>query len=294
MPQKPARPAIWRWAIGAGLIFSGWQFAGLLLTVGTANLFGYEVELLFSSEAGDMAQVKAQPAWSTAATFLVSFVPLFVFTILAYRLILNLPIKRLFTSQDRYSWKLTGVGFSCMAAMLVVSAGGDIALNPDSYSWNWNLAAFLPYLIIAFTLLPIQTTAEELFFRGWLQQWFDNGKRSQGVVSLLGGLVFAAPHMANPEVAGNELLLPLLSYGATGFMFSWVTFRDKSLEIAIGAHFANNLLAALFVSTDDSALPSVSLFTSPSVSWGPAALISLIMVPIFIWLTGKWRAKVMA
>ena len=100
--------------------------------------------------------------------------------------------------------------------------------------------------------------------------------------------------MANPEVAGNELLLPLLSYGATGFMFSWVTFRDKSLEIAIGAHFANNLLAALFVSTDDSALPSVSLFTSPSVSWGPAALISLIMVPIFIWLTGKWRAKVMA
>ena len=178
--------------------------------------------------------------------------------------------------------------------MLVLSAGGDITLNPDSYSWNWNLAAFLPYLFIAFTLLPIQTTAEELFFRGWLQQWFDNGKRSQWVVSLLGGLVFAAPHMANPEVAGNELLLPLLSYGATGFMFSWVTFRDKSLEIAIGAHFANNLLAALFVSTDDSALPSVSLFTSPSVSWGPAALISLIMVPIFIWLTGKWRAKVMA
>ena len=294
MPQQPARPAIWRWAIGAGLIFSGWQFAGLLLTVGTANLFGYEVELLFSSDAGDMAQVKAQPAWSTATTVLVSFIPLFVFTILAYRLILNLPIKRLFTSQDRYSWKLTGVGFSCMAAMLVLSAGGDIALNPDSYSWNWNLAAFLPYLFIAFTLLPIQTTAEELFFRGWLQQWFDNGKRSQWVVSFLGGLVFAAPHMANPEVAGNELLLPLLSYGATGFMFSWVTFRDKSLEIAIGAHFANNLLAALFVSTDDSALPSVSLFTSPSVSWGPAALISLIMVPIFIWLTGKWRAKVMA
>lgn len=294
MPQQPARPAIWRWAIGAGLIFSGWQFAGLLLTVGTANLFGYEVELLFSSDAGDMAQVKAQPAWSTATTVLVSFIPLFVFTILAYRLILNLPIKRLFTSQDRYSWKLTGVGFSCMAAMLVLSAGGDIALNPDSYSWNWNLAAFLPYLFIAFTLLPIQTTAEELFFRGWLQQWFDNGERSQWVVSFLGGLVFAAPHMANPEVAGNELLLPLLSYGATGFMFSWVTFRDKSLEIAIGAHFANNLLAALFVSTDDSALPSVSLFTSPSVSWGPAALISLIMVPIFIWLTGKWRAKVMA
>jgi len=30
-----------------------------------------------------------------------------------------------------------------------------------------------------------------------------------------------------------------------------VTYRDKSLELAIGAHFANNLLAALFISSQD-------------------------------------------
>lgn len=294
MSQEITRPARWRWAIGAGLIFSGWQFTGLLLTVGAANLFGYQVDLIFSTDPTDMAQVRAQPAWSTAATVLVSFIPLFLFTILAYRLILNLPVKKLFTSRGSFSWALVWVGFASMTAMLVISAGGDIAINPSNYSWNWNLSAFLAYLLVAFTLLPIQTTAEELFFRGWLQQWFDNGKRRIWSVSLFGGLVFAAPHMANPEVNGNNLLLPLISYGATGFMFSWVTFRDKGLEIAIGAHFANNLIAALFVSTDDSALPSVSLFTSPNVAWGAAALTSLIMVPIFIWLTGKWRAKVMS
>ncbi|NCU92048.1 MAG: hypothetical protein EBV44_08890, partial [Synechococcaceae bacterium WB7_1B_046] len=68
-------------------------------------------------------------------------------------------------------------------------------------------------------------------------------------------------------------------------------YRDKSLELAIGAHFANNLLAALLVSSQDSALPSVSLLTLPEVAWGPAALVSVIMVPIFIWLTGRWGAK---
>lgn len=294
MSDESFRPARWRWLVGAGLIFTGWQFAGLLLTVGTASFFGYEVDRLFSTAPADIELVRSQPAWSTAATVLVSFIPLFVFTILAYRLILNLPIRRLFTSRDSYSWRSTWVGFASMTAILLLSGGSDILLNPDSYEWSWNLRAFLPYLFVAFTLLPIQTTSEEVFFRGWLQQWFDNGERKIWSVSFFGGLIFAAPHMANPEVAGNDLLLPLISYGATGFMLSWVTFRYKSLEIAIGAHFANNLLAALFVSTEDSALPSVSLFTSPAVAWGPAAVISLVMVPIFIWLTGKWRAKVSA
>jgi hypothetical protein len=74
-------------------------------------------------------------------------------------------------------------------------------------------------------------------------------------------------------------------------MLAWVTYRDKGLELAIGAHFANNLLAALLVSSQDSALPSVSLLTVPEVAWGPAALVSVIMVPIFIWLTNRWGAK---
>ena len=74
-------------------------------------------------------------------------------------------------------------------------------------------------------------------------------------------------------------------------MLAWVTYRDQSLELAIGAHFANNLLAALLVSSQDSALPSVSLLTVPEVAWGAAALFSVIMVPIFIWLTNRWGAK---
>ena len=200
--------------------------------------------------------------------------------------------KQLFTSFEKYSWKRTWIGFASLALISSTFGIGDFIVNRDSYTWSWQSAAFLPYLFICVTLLPIQTTAEELFFRGWLQQWLDNGKKKQWTISLIGGGLFALPHLANPEVAGNELLLPIISYGATGFMLAWVTFRDKTLEIAIGAHFANNLLAALVLSTEDSALPSVSLFTVPDVAWGPAAIFSVIMIPIFIWLTGKWTAKV--
>jgi hypothetical protein len=34
------------------------------------------------------------------------------------------------------------------------------------------------------------------------------------------------------------------------------------------------------------------LFTTPDVPWVTAAIFSVLIIPIFIWLTGKWNAKV--
>jgi membrane protease YdiL (CAAX protease family) len=291
MNSATTRPRLWRWIFGTLFIVTTWQVLGLALTFLLASYFDLDVELLFSTADEDLAAIRDLPAWSSAATVLISFLPLFIATLLAYRIFLRKNIKSLFTSRDRYSYKRTWIGFVSLA--LISSAFGslDLILNWDSYTFSFKASAFLPYLIIAFTLLPIQTTAEELFFRGWIQRWLDNGKKRQWSISILSGAIFSLPHLANPEVAGNELIFPIISYGATGFMLAWVTYRDKSLELAIGAHFANNLLAALLVSSQDSALPSVSLLTVPEVAWGPAALVSVIMVPIFIWLTNRWGAK---
>jgi hypothetical protein len=291
MNSATTRPRLWRWIFGTLFIVTTWQVLGLALTFLFASYFDLDVELLFSTADEDLVAIRALPAWSSAATVLISFLPLLIATLLAYRIFLKKNIKSLFTSRDRYSYKRTWIGFASLA--LISSAFGslDLILNWDSYTFSFKASAFLPYLIIAFTLLPIQTTAEELFFRGWIQRWLDNGKKKQWSISILSGAIFSLPHLANPEVAGNELIFPIISYGATGFMLAWVTYRDKSLELAIGAHFANNLLAALLVSSQDSALPSVSLLTVPEVAWGPAALFSVIMVPIFIWLTNRWGAK---
>ena len=291
MNSATTRPRLWRWIFGTLFIVTTWQVLGLALTFLFASYFDLDVELLFSTSDQDLAAIRALPAWSSAATVLISFLPLLIATLLAYRIFLKKNIKSLFTSGDRYSYKRTWIGFASLALISIAFGSFDLILNWDSYTFSFKASAFLPYLLIAFTLLPIQTTAEELFFRGWIQRWLDNGKKKQWSISILSGAIFSLPHLANPEVAGNELIFPIISYGATGFMLAWVTYRDKSLELAIGAHFANNLLAALLVSSQDSALPSVSLLTVPEVAWGPAALFSVIMVPIFIWLTNRWGAK---
>jgi membrane protease YdiL (CAAX protease family) len=291
MNSLGTRPRLWRWIIGTLFIVTIWQVLGLGLTFLLASFFGLDTELLFSTADEDLAAIRALPAWSSAATALISFLPLLFATLLTYRVILKKNIKSLFTSRDKYSYKRTWVGFASLALISITFGSFDLILNWDSYTFSFKASAFLPYLLIAFTLLPIQTTAEELFFRGWIQRWLDNGKKKQWSISILSGAIFSLPHLANPEVAGNELFFPIISYGATGFMLAWVTYRDQSLELAIGAHFANNLLAVLLVSSQDSALPSVSLLSVPEVVWGPAALFSVLMVPIFIWLTNRWGAK---
>jgi len=68
--------------------------------------------------------------------------------------------------------------------------------------------------------------------------------------------------------------------------------RDQSIGIALGAHAANNIMASLLVSSADSALPSVSIWTTPAVNWISAAILSLIAVPLFIWLTAKLGRKI--
>ena len=291
MDSPRTRPRLWRWILGTLFIVTTWQVLGLGLTFLLAPYFDLNVELLFSTADVDLAAIRALPAWSSAATVLISFLPLLLATLLAYRIFLKRNIKSLFTSRDNYSYKRTWIGFASLALISIAFGSLDLILNLDSYTFSFKASAFLPYLLIAFTLLPIQTTAEELFFRGWIQRWLDNGKKKQWSISILSGAIFSIPHLANPEVVGNELFLPIISYGATGFMLAWVTYRDQSLELAIGAHFANNLLAALLVSSQDSALPSVSILTVPEVPWGSAALYSVVMVPIFIWLTNRWCAK---
>jgi hypothetical protein len=68
------------------------------------------------------------------------------------------------------------------------------------------------------------------------------------------------PHLlANPEVDAGFLLVALYYFGFGAFL-AWVSLRDGTLELAIGAHAANNLFGAVVLSFEGSALKTPSLF----------------------------------
>lgn len=279
------RPSLIRWIIGTILILISWLIMGALLTGFAANLFNIEIAALAGENPSLLASY--QP-WQAATTILISFLPLLLMPIILQGFLLRGGYRQLFTRSDQSFGREVRIGAMVMASILLITAIPDLALNSSSYQWTFNLNSFLPYLLVAAILIPMQTTAEEVFYRGWIQQRLENGRRSIWFVSIANGFLFALPHLANPEVNG-ELFLAILGYGASGFMFAWVTMRDQSIGIAVGAHAANNILAGLFITSEDSALPAASLWTTPAVSWLPSTIISLLVIPLFIWLTGKYN-----
>ena len=75
MNSATTRPRLWRWILGTLFIVTTWQVLGLALTFLLASYFDLDVELLFSTADEDLATIRALPAWSSAATILISFLP---------------------------------------------------------------------------------------------------------------------------------------------------------------------------------------------------------------------------
>lgn len=287
----PARPKLWRWILGTVIILFSWLIIGGLLTILVAEIFNLDLAVLTAVDDEGRALLRSYAPWQAASAVLISFIPLLLAPILLHRFLLRGKVKELFTRSGRSFAGEVRIGALVMLGLIFASSIPDFIFNNSDYKWSFDLEKFLPYLVIALLLIPMQTTAEEVFYRGWIQQRLEKGARSIWFVSTIGGLLFALPHLANPEVSRN-IALPIIGYGSTGFMLTWVTMRDKSMGLAVGAHAANNLSAGLLVSSIDSALPSASLYVTPEVSWGPAAVVSVLFIPLFIWLTGKWSAKV--
>jgi membrane protease YdiL (CAAX protease family) len=189
-----------------------------------------------------------------------SFIPFLAATFLAVKFIHARPVKTLVTGHANIRWGRilagAGVWFIVAALLAVVEA----LLYPGRYVLTFQPVTLLIYALFAFILIPIQTSAEEFFFRGYLLQWMGLRLKNIWLLSLLNGVLFFLPHAVNPEMATNSILIGF-GYFAMGFFLALITLRDEGLELALGMHAANNLFAALFANYTITALPSPSLFT---------------------------------
>lgn len=281
-PVTPIRPRLWRWLTGTTLIVAVWQVGGLGMILGSAGFLGVPVE--------DIETFPGVAPWKAGLITLISFLPLFIIVPLLYPLLLRIPFKRLITERDRISIRRIAHGFLAMSALVIPLSAIDLIINEEQYRYTFEWKLFWPYLLVALTLLPIQTTAEEFLFRGWLLRWNNNGRFPIWVVAIINSSLFALPHMFNPEIKG-EYILAFLYFASVGGMLTIATLRDGTLELAIGAHFANNFLAGVLVSYQDAALPSAAVFMTGELNWLISTATAIVMIPIFLWLTKPRSAQ---
>jgi membrane protease YdiL (CAAX protease family) len=113
--------------------------------------------------------------------------------------------------------------------------------------------------------------------------------------------MFGVFHSANPEVA-NMGYGVMVFYIGTGLFLGIMTLMDESLELALGFHLGNNLMAALLITSDFAALQTDAVFKYSGVE-NPVdmlneMLVSIVIVyPIILFIFAKkynwnhWTAK---
>lgn len=147
---------------------------------------------------------------------------------------------------------------------------------------------FFILLIISLLMFPFQTSFEELLFRGYLMQWAAMLFKYRWAAVLLTGVIFGALHSANPEVEEFGVWIALPQYILMGLILGYVAVKDDGMELSLGLHMANNILAAITFTSDSSTLQTHALFKDlhPTASWVDIVMM-LVAGIIFIWLCNR-------
>ena len=237
------RPEIWRTVLGIILVFA--IFLGITLGLGLAAAFlgeyiepGLGQSIMYQIEGG-----RTIFATFTMLGLIATMIPALW---LVLRVLHKRPLRTLLGPSGRINWRLWK---SAAAIILVLAAIDAIAtyVSTDLVQ-QMPLIKWLSWLAPALLLLFLQTTAEEMVFRGYLQQQLAARFKSRWIWWVLPSAIFGIAHF-NPGQFGANAWIVVAITTLMGLILADVTARFGSLSPAMGLHFANNLVVMLFMNT---------------------------------------------
>lgn len=203
------------------------------------------------------------------------------------------------TSRKKIDWGRFWFAFILWGVFTVFFIGIEYFTKPENYSFNFELVPFVILFIIALIFVPLQTSFEEYLFRGYWMQGLAVLTKNRWLPLVITSVVFGAMHLANPEIDKLGYIL-LVHYIGTGFLLGIMTLMDEGLELALGFHAANNLVASILVTADWTAFQTNSLLkdtSDPSVAGFEVFIPVFITYPLVLYIFSKkynwvnWREK---
>jgi membrane protease YdiL (CAAX protease family) len=210
-------------------------------------------------------------------------------------------VLSLTTSRSKVDYKKIFFSFGLIVLITVAAFAVSYSMDSSTVLWNFNPMKFAVLFFISILLFPFQIGFEEYLFRGYLMQQIGIIAKNRWFPLLITSVMFGVFHSANPEVA-NMGYGVMVFYIGTGFFLGIMTLMDESLELALGFHLGNNLMAALLITSDFSAIHTDAVFKYSGVA-NPADMLNemivsiLIVYPIILFIFAKkynwsnWTAK---
>jgi membrane protease YdiL (CAAX protease family) len=125
--------------------------------------------------------------------------------------------------------------------------------------WNFKPLPFAILFLISVVLFPFQIAFEEYLFRGYLMQQIGVFFKNRWFPLVFTSIVFGLFHSLNPEVEKMGYGV-MFFYIGTGFLLGIMTLMDEGIELALGFHLGNNMMAALLITSDFSAIQTDAVF----------------------------------
>lgn len=215
---------------------------------------------------------------------------MFAFTLLIFYFAIKNIHKKDFlsviTAYPNIRWNRVFFAFGLWTLVLILMFIIDYFFisGKDDYIWNFNPSKFFYLFIISILLFPLQTSFEEIFFRGYLMQATSFVSFNGLFPLLFTSLLFGMAHMSNPETAEYGVWIMLPFYSLFGLFLGILTLWNNGLELSLGIHAANNIVSSLLVTSKNTVLNTDSLFIvknenplSQFISWIIAATIVLLI-----------------
>ncbi len=248
------RPEVWRLLLGLGL-------AAIVMIALNLGLISLVASLLGPTKA-DTFMTELDDARTPMSTF---------YTLVSFACITIGVFVAVFVLHDRNPLTVFGpvgpaiAGFWAVTKALVVlyvlllvlppwSMGAPLLSNLPFGSW----VALLPFSLCA---VLIQSSAEEVVFRGYIQQQLAARFSSPWVWIVLPSLLFGLGHYI-PAQAGENAGYIAIWAALFGLLMADLTARAGHLGPAIAVHFVTNISALLLTSLPDT-LSGLALYTVP-------------------------------
>ncbi|RWC56886.1 CPBP family intramembrane glutamic endopeptidase [Mesorhizobium sp.] len=269
------RTTLPRLFLGTGIVLFFWAATTVAVLVGgTYAFFAWQAA---AAAPSGMQGFLASPLGTLTA--LVSFAGIWIGLWVAMRWLHGERLSALLGNSRRISWS----GFlKGLIAVLITSFISEILLyllQPRIARGPISLSSWLLFVSPIAALTLLQTSSEEMLFRGYLLRGLASRFKSPFIWALLPALLFTSLHWsASSSAAINACVLA--SIAAFALLLTLVVYATGNLGPALGAHLSNNLTGFLLISHQES-YNSFALFNArplegPDWATSDAVLIALI------------------
>jgi len=259
-----------------------WMFLLTTAIVGGVFLANFVIYLTYDQEDLDAAYdlFANLPSSLTLAINLIPFAVLLGLLFLLVKFMHQRSILSLTTARPKVDFGRVFFAFMMIAVFTLGTFFIGYSMDSSEIVYQFDAKKFGILFFVSIVLFPFQIGLEEYLFRGYIMQHLGVLVKNKWFPLIFTSILFGIAHSANPEVGAIGFWKMMIFYIGTGLLLGIMTLMDDGLELALGFHLGNNLLASLLVTADWTALQTDAVFKStaaPSMS-----LVSEILIPVLV------------